>query len=129
MTKTLAQIDLGQLRGLGPLGLETFSSGTGVAPSLFNLFISGVIGLMTVIALLWFTFNFIIGAIGIITSGGDKGKLESARERLTTGIIGVVVVVAAIFLVQLVGSLIGIGNIILRPTEIIDFIAPKAPAS
>jgi hypothetical protein len=77
---------------------------------------------MTVIASIWFTFNLIIGAIGIMTSGGDKGKLESSRSRITSGLIGLVIVIAAVFIVQLVGSLIGLGSIILRPTDLIGIV-------
>ena len=57
----------------------------------------------------------ITGSIGIISSGGDKAALESARKRITTGVIGFVVVVAAIFIVQLIGRLIGIPNILDLP--------------
>ena len=120
--KNLIAFNLGDLRGLGPLGLEGESGGA--APARFNLFISGAIGLMTVVALIWFTITFIIGAIGIIGSGGDKGALEAARNKITTGLIGVVVVIAAVFIVQAFGSIIGVGDIILSPTQIIERIAP-----
>lgn len=123
MLNKIAAINLGKLEGLGPLGLEGKTAEQ--APTLFNLFISGVIGLMTTIAFIWFTFNFVIGAIGIITAGGDKGKIESARARITTGIIGIVVVISSLFIIQLLGSLTGVGNIILRPTDIINLISPK----
>jgi hypothetical protein len=118
----LAQINFGELRGIGPLGLENLSGSA--APGRFNLFISGAIGLMTAIAMIWFIFNFIIGAIGIISAGGDKGKVESARNKITTGLAGIVVVIASIFIIQAFGSLIGIGDIILNPTSIIDSLNP-----
>ena len=70
--------------------------------------ISTVIGLLTVIGALYFMFMIITGAIGIISSGGDKGKYEDARNKITTGAIGFVVVVAAMFVVGLVGIILDI---------------------
>ena len=117
----LADIELAPkdgFRGFGPLGLDEGQS----APEVFTNFISSAIGLMTIIAIIWFVLLMIIGAIGIISSGGDKTALESARKRITTGVIGFVVVVAAIFIVQLIGKIIGIPNILDLPTllETID---------
>ncbi len=118
MKNQLAQINLGPLRGKGPLGLENVQPGE--AKPIFNQALSMIIGVMTAIAFIWFTFQFLFGAISILTSGGDKGKLESARNKLTTSIIGLIVVVAAIFLIQLVGSILGIQ--ILDPTSILPAI-------
>jgi len=111
----LADIQLGPdggFKGFGPLGLE----GGENAPAVFTKFLSSTIGLMTIIAIIWFVLIMIMGAIGIISSGGDKASLESARKRITTGIIGFVVVIAALFIVQLIGRLIGIPNILDLPT-------------
>lgn len=100
-------IPLGPIRGFGTLGNPT-DSGIGT----FAKFISSTIGLMTIIAIIWFIFNFFIGAIGIISAGGDKNALETAKKKITTGVIGFVVVVSAIFIIQLIGFLLGIGNIL-----------------
>lgn len=101
-------------KGFGPLGLE----GGEDAPSTFNKFLSSTIGIMTIIAIIWFIFMFISGAIGIIASGGDKAALEAARKKIATGIVGIVVVIAAVFLIDLIGDLIGIPNI-LNPAELL----------
>lgn len=79
---------------------------------LFAKFMSSAIGLITIIAIIWFVFKFFIGAIGIISSGGDKQSLESARKNLQYSIIGIIVVVAGIFIVKLIGFLIGIPNLL-----------------
>lgn len=99
----LAQIDFGNITGIGPLGNP---QGNGITN--FQVFLSTAIGLMTIIAFIWFIFSFITGAIGIISSGGDPKAYESARKKITTGIIGVVVVIAAIFVIDLVGVIFGI---------------------
>lgn len=102
-----------QFQGIGPLG-KTGAN----APIQFQGAISKIIGVMTVVAFIWFTFQVIIGAIRIVASGGDKGAVESARKQITTGIIGVVIVVAAIFIVSLLGTILGLNNI-LNPVCII----------
>ena len=106
--KTLAaEINFGQLSGFGPLG----NPGSG-AINVFSNFISSAVGLMTIIAAIWFTFSFITGAIGIIGAGGDKAALENSRKKIVSAIIGLVVVIAAIFIIKLIGFLIGIPNIL-----------------
>src|SRR5579859_789410 len=107
MKNLIADISVGPLQGVGPLG----TSGAN-APQQFNDTLSKVIGVMTVVAFVWFTFMIIIGAIRIVGSGGDKGAVEAARKQITTGIIGIVVVVAAIFIVSLIGTILGIPSIL-----------------
>ena len=117
MKNLIADIPLGgsQLQGVGALGKPDSTAG---ATNLFNGVISKVIGVMTVVAFIWFTFQIVLGAIRIVGSGGDKGAVEAARKQITTGIIGIVIVVAAIFIVSLVGQILGL-NSILNPTCII----------
>ena len=114
MKNLITDISVGPLEGVGPLGKPGANAG-----DLFSSTISKIIGVMTVVAFIWFTFQIVFGAIRIVASGGDKAAVEGARKQITTGIIGVVVVVAAIFIVSLIGTIIGIGSI-LNPTCIIS---------
>ncbi len=99
----------GSFTGFGPLGAPSgAASGTGSGIEIFSRFISSTVGLMTIIAIIWFVFSFITGAIGILASGGDKNALESAKKKITTGIVGLVVTITAIFIIKLIGALIGI---------------------
>ena len=50
----------------------------------------------------------IMGAIQWITSGGDKAKTEEARNRITSAIIGLIVLAATIALFSLVADFLGI---------------------
>lgn len=114
MTNLIAQSSIplappGGFTGFGPLGNITSKEN---AVSTFSKFISSAIGLMTVVAILLFIFVFIIGAIGIISAGGDKAALETAKKKITTGIIGFVVTIASIFVIKLIGYLIGIPDIL-----------------
>ena len=100
-------------KGFGKLGLENESAFN--ADSIFTKFISSAIGLITVIAIIWFIFIFLTGAIGIISSGGDKNSNEAARKKISSGIIGLVVVVLGIFIIKLIGTLIGLPDILNFP--------------
>jgi hypothetical protein len=55
----------------------------------------------------------------MISSGGDKNALESARKRISSALIGLAVVVASIFVIELVGKLLGI-DLILNPAEFVQ---------
>jgi hypothetical protein len=112
MTNLLADIIIAPkegFKGFGPLGLE--SKNPGDAPDIFTKFISNLIGIMTLIAIIYFLIIIVIGAYDIMTAGGDKGKLDSARKKLLTAVVGLVVVISAVFLLDLVGVLLGIPNI------------------
>lgn len=94
------------IRGLGKLGFETGPASA--APDVFSTLLSTAIGLLTTVAAIWFMFVFISGAISIIGSGGEKGKYEAAQKKITTGLVGLVTVIAAIFIVDFVGWIIGV---------------------
>lgn len=114
MKSLAADIPLGPgFSGFGPLG----NPGND-APSLFNRFITSAVGVMSVIAFVWFIFLLLSGAYGLMGAGGDKEKLETARKKITSGIIGIVFIIAALFIIDLVGFLLGVPNI-LNPAELI----------
>jgi hypothetical protein len=48
---------------------------------------------------------FIWGAIEWITSGGDKGKTEAARNRITNAVIGLIILVSSFTIIGFIGKL------------------------
>lgn len=111
----------GEFEGFGPL-----KSGTGTinkVMGLFNKVLSNTVGFLTVIGGIWFIFQFIIGAFGWLTAGGDKTKVETAQKRITQAFIGLIIIVAAIFLIDVIGNLLGLK--ILSPGEFITNLWPK----
>lgn len=111
MKNYLSQINLydkGNLKGFGPLGLEQGQSGI----SVFASFISSAIGLITIIGFIWVVIILITGALGILTSGGDKNALESAKKKITTGIIGLIVLVLALFILNIIAKIMGLSSIL-----------------
>jgi len=120
MKKFLAQVPttLGEpLKGIGKLGLEGEDAAN--APSIFNNIISVAIGIITIVAFIWFLFKLITAAIAIMSAGSDKQALENAKNNITMAIIGLVVTVAAIFLADLIGNILGIENL-LNPADLLD---------
>jgi len=109
------EVPIGTIKGQGPLA-ELLNTLSGVV-NLFNKVISNIVGILTIVAGLWFIFQFMLGAFSYLTSGGDKARIEEAQKKITSALIGLVIVVAAIFLIDLVGSLLGLK--ILRPGDFI----------
>jgi hypothetical protein len=109
MLNKLAQAatNLGEpLEGLGRPGLEGI--GAGEAPGILDDVLSIIIGTMTTIAAIWFVFQIIIGAYGWMSAGGDKAAVQNAQKKITNGLIGLIIVVAAIFILDFVGYLLGL---------------------
>jgi len=94
------------LRGIGPLGLEGQLASGGIPT--FNKVLSTTVGLLTIVAGIYFIFLMISGAISWMGAGGDKGAIEDARKRIMNGIIGLIIVIAGFFIIDLIGYLIGI---------------------
>jgi hypothetical protein len=84
--------------------------GTGWATD-FGALINSVLSIVMVIALLLVLLYLVLGGIEWITSGGDKGKTESARNKITAAIIGIIILAAAYALTQLVAWLLGFGGL------------------
>ncbi len=88
----------------------------------FDLIISNLLGLFTIIGALIFVIYFLMASIQWITAGGDAGKLTEAREKIVQGIIGLVILVAAYGILGLIGTLVGID--ILNPITQLQKIIP-----
>jgi len=107
MTNKLAVLDLGKIVGSGPLG-NPVATEQDPGASAFTKFISITIGVMTIVAFIWFIFTLFTGAIAWLSSGGDKQKLQNAQKQITTGLTGLIIVISAIFLIKVVGTIFGI---------------------
>lgn len=103
----LADIPAAPSGGFTLPGTLGSSPGVNAAGKLSDV-ISVAIGVITVIAFIWFVIQFFLAAVQIISSGGDKNALSAAKSKLSTSVIGVVVVVSAIFLIEVVGTVLGI---------------------
>lgn len=119
------EIDLGPIggpTGFGPWGHLGTEQKISVAAGAFANIISRIIGVLTIVAGIWFVFQFIIGAYGFLTAGGDSKKMGEAASKITSAIIGLIVVVAAYALISLLGALLGFE--ILQPQKLIPLLKP-----
>ncbi|HCR80947.1 MAG: hypothetical protein UY47_C0003G0012 [Parcubacteria group bacterium GW2011_GWB1_49_7] len=73
----------------------------------FGKLINGVLSFVMVIAALLVFLYLIWGGIEWITSGGDKGKTESARNKITSAVIGLIVVAASYAILTLALNFLG----------------------
>ena len=80
--------------------------------------ISMVIGVLTLVAFIYFVIQVILAGYAFISGQGDEKKIESARKRLTDGILGITIVVVAFGITALLAKLMGIDNIFDLPAII-----------
>ena len=73
--------------------------------------VSQVIGVMTIVGVLYFTFQIIIAGYGFIAAAGDQKAIETARHALTNSVLGLTILIVAVGLGSLIATLIGIPNI------------------
>jgi hypothetical protein len=73
--------------------------------------ISNVIGFLTLIAFIFFVVQVILAGYLFMSSEGDKGKMETARKKLTDGLLGIIVIVVALGIVSLFASVLGIDKV------------------
>jgi hypothetical protein len=117
MNKITADIELYEgdgFKGFGPLGLE--NSSLGFAPAqIFQNFISSAIGLISIIAVIWFVIIIITSGISYMGAGSDQKATEAARKRITNGLIGLLITIFGIFIINLVGQIFNIDGILQLP--------------
>jgi hypothetical protein len=73
--------------------------------------INVAIGILTLIAVIYFTLQIIFAGYAMFSSQGDEKKLEAARSRLTNGILGLTIVVVSLGLAALLAKLLGLGDV------------------
>lgn len=73
--------------------------------------LSGLLNIVIIIAALLVFVYLILGGIEWITSGGDKGKTESARNKITSAIIGLIVLAASWAILTIVLNFLGYTNL------------------
>jgi hypothetical protein len=69
--------------------------------------ITNLVNIAFIIAVILVFFYLIWGGIEWITSGGDKGKTESARNKITSAVIGLIVLAASYAILTLTLQLLG----------------------
>lgn len=95
---------LGQIGGAG---LGPFAQGGGSGAAGLAKVISGIIGVITIGAAVWFMIQLFVGGLNWLASGGEKQKLNEARDRITNAFVGLIIVIAAFGIIALTGQFLG----------------------
>lgn len=103
-------------------------SGVNAATNLEKI-LSNVIGALTLVAALMFIFYFVTGALNWITAGGEQGKIQKARDQMIQGVLGMVVIVIAYSVIGIIGSFLGLKDLLNPATIIINQLNPAGGAS
>ncbi|MGB9911499.1 MAG: hypothetical protein ACPLKP_02735 [Microgenomates group bacterium] len=93
--------------GLGPWSFLAEEKSIIISARVFTDIISRIIGVMTIIAGIWFIFQFIIGAYSFMTAAGDQQKTANATKKITSALIGLLIIVFAYAVMSLLSSLLG----------------------
>lgn len=88
-----------------PSGMGTICN---IEGNQFGSVVSKGIQVLIIIAVIIAVLFLLWGGIKWILSGGDKAKVESARNTIIGGIVGLVLVFLAYFIISVVGGLFGI---------------------
>jgi hypothetical protein len=90
--------------------IGTITVPTGYATTFGNLISFILRAVLAIGALLVFGY-LVMGGIEYITSGGEKGKTESARNKITAAIVGLIILAASWALLNLALSFLGLGSL------------------
>jgi hypothetical protein len=101
---------------LGPISPPSDKFGAGIATrndptatlSSLESTISLAIGVLTVVAGIFFVIFFFLAAFKWQTAGGDAAKVQKARDEMVQGVIGMIIIVASYGIIGLIGTIIGV---------------------
>lgn len=101
----------------------TISVKTGNVPTNISQLLTWGLYTLFIIAGIIVAYNIIQGGLAWVQSAGDKEKVEKARTRITSSVIGLVILFATIALIALVEQIFGVGLGLTKPI----YIAPICP--
>ncbi len=116
-SKLLAQVgtSIGRIggEGLGPFGNANLDA-TGALTAVTKV-ISNVVGVITIGAGIWFLFQVLIGGINWISAEGDAKKLQQAQQRITSALLGLLIVIFGMVILSLASKFLGYDLLITNP--------------
>jgi hypothetical protein len=94
-----------------PKANTTFANLCNITGTNPGALVGRIIIFILVVAAILALFYLIWGGVKWIMSGGDKAKVDTARQTIIAAIIGLIVTFLAFFIISLVLSLFGLGGI------------------
>jgi cytochrome bd-type quinol oxidase subunit 2 len=83
-------------------------------------FINTIVSVIFVVGALLTLAYLVMGGIQWITAAGDKSKTESARNHITSALIGLLILAAAFAIFQVIMSVLGVGGAGQTPFNLIS---------
>lgn len=121
MTNKLLAASIGNIEPVTDARAPESLTQEGVVTSL-ETYISDIIGIITILAGLFFIVFAFVAAFEWVTAGADSGKVAKARDRLLWSTLGLILIVAAYSIIGLIGTIVGIN--ILDLGSLINSIVP-----
>src|SRR5687768_2547768 len=91
-----------------PLDLRKQSGAQFVSNSL-----SVIVTIIFIIGIIAFIFMLLIGAVQWITSSGDKNSVESARNKITSGFVGLILLFVAFAIIKAAEQVFGVNLLLI----------------
>lgn len=88
-----------------------FAALCGLSTSNFGAIVNGLVQLVFAVSVIIALFYLIWGGFKWLTSGGDKGAVQQAREHIIAAIIGLVVIFLSYFILNIILGFFGVGNL------------------
>ena len=76
-----------------------------------NKFIQGLFSMFMLIGFLYFAWYFILGAYHLISTEGDKGKFQIAKDQFTHAFMGLAILFSVFAVLKLIGVIFGIDGL------------------
>lgn len=86
--------------------------------SYFVMQLSRVIGFITIVGAVFFLMFLVLAGFEWLQAGGDAGKVEKAKGRMTNGAIGLLVMILATAIAGVIGGAFGLD--ILNPQNLFN---------
>ncbi len=88
------------------VGVIDVPSGVPSATSDTTNIISALIRFIVVIGGVFALWQFLTGGLAYITSGGDKGKLTEAQNKIQMSLIGLVIIAASFLIIAIISQVL-----------------------
>ncbi len=88
------------------VGVIDVPSGVPSSVSSTTGIISAIIRFIVVIAGVFSLWQFLTGGLTFITSGGDKGKLTEAQNKIQMSLVGLVVIAASFIIIAIASKIL-----------------------